>query len=111
MISNDVEIIRNLFRILARETASHPLIVDAIKVKANLIEGLDWNNPDEITQASARLADGIEDWVGYRGDPLDRHIREPYLSGWRKTCYHALLEAYADTIKLASQCTGETTSQ
>ena len=99
MKSQSNEILQSLFRILARETASHPLIVDAIKAKANLIEGLDWSNPEEIAQVSARLADGIEDWVGYRGDPLDRHIREPYLSGWRKTCRNALWEAYNDTLK------------
>lgn len=47
-----------------------------------------------------RMANGIEDWVGYRGESLHYFIREPWLSGWRKTCHNALLEAYRDTTRL-----------
>lgn len=94
------DLISNLIRILRRETADHPLIAVAIEAKADLIEGLNWNNPDRIAQASAKLADGIEDWVGYRGESLGHYVREPWLSVWRGTCHRALIEAHADTLNL-----------
>ena len=91
----DNVLLGNLVRILRRESADHPLMLEAIEAKSSLLYCIDWNRPEHIAQVSARFADGIEDWVGYRGEALGHYIREPWLSRWRKTCRNALLEAHA----------------
>jgi len=90
----------NLIRILRRESADHPLMAEAVEAQSDLLAGIDWEDPDDVRMVGARLADGIEDWVGHRGQFLHHYIREPYLSGWRATCRNALLEARRDTLNL-----------
>lgn len=94
-------LIDNLVRILRRESADHPLMAEAVEAQSGLLAAICWDDPAHVVRASERMANGIEDWVGYRGESLGRYIREPWLSAWRKTCRNALLEAHRDTIRLS----------
>lgn len=84
---------RNLIRILRGETADHPMMGDAILAHVEHIDAMRWDRSPDTEQAAARLANDIEDWCGYRGQPIDDFIREPYLTHWRQTCYNAMQKA------------------
>jgi hypothetical protein len=94
-------LIDNLIRILRRESADHPLMAEAVEAQAELLAVIRWGDTKDVAMTAERMANGIEDWVGYRGQSLHYFIREPWLSGWRRTCHNALLEAYRDATRLS----------
>ncbi|MBD3728776.1 MAG: hypothetical protein IE933_03640 [Sphingomonadales bacterium] len=82
-----------LLREIRAITADHPLIYYAMRSDAveRALHGIHWSDdcrPD--AQGASRVANEIEDFVGYHGQPLHYAIR---LDGWRADCAVALSRA------------------
>jgi len=96
---HDNPIVARLIRILRAETADHPLIAKAVLANTAIIAETNYSDQHKLTRTAARLADAIEDWVGFEGESLGRYIREPWLSRWRETCAWALRKAHNEAMQ------------